>query len=144
MSGCCENAGLETSTWREMSESPPERVSQPEPTERAQVWLATRRQQEEQFHAAHREELPPPDSAFLRSQCGPLASAALTALPNCRATLIESQPFRVWLCWPSSPHPSHLPLLPMWPPTGQVWPPSRRLFKGGGVGDERFPVGVHR
>ena len=25
---------------------------------------------------------------------------------------------------PPSPHPSHLPLLPMWPPTGQVWPPS--------------------
>ena len=52
----------------------------------------------EQFHVAHWEELPPPDRALLRSQCGPLASAALTALPICRATLIESQPFRFWLC----------------------------------------------
>ena len=34
--------------------------------------------------------------ALLRSQHGPLASAALTALPTSRATRIDSQPF--WLC----------------------------------------------
>ena len=34
----------------------------------------------------------------MRSQRGPLVSATLTALPTCRATRIESQPFRVWLC----------------------------------------------
>ena len=93
------DAGLETPTWREMSESPPERVSQPEPNGPKFGWQhAANRILEEQCHAAHWEELPPPDRALLRSQCGPLVSAALTALPTCRATLIESQPFRVWLC----------------------------------------------
>ena len=100
------DAGLETPTWREMSESLPERVSQPEPNGPKFGWQhAANRTLEEQFHAAHWEELPPPDKALLRSQCGPLASAALTALPTCRATLSESQPFpRLVVPSPSSPH----------------------------------------
>ena len=39
-----------------------------------------------------------PARALVRSQQGPLASAALTALPTSRATRIDPQPFRVWLC----------------------------------------------
>ena len=38
-----------------------------------------------------------PNQALLRSQRGPLAST-LTALPTSRATRIDPQPFRVWLC----------------------------------------------
>ena len=67
--------------------------------------------------ASHWTELSQPVKALWRSQRGPLASVALTALPTSRATRIEPQPFRIWLS-PSSPAPSsHLPQLPMWPPT---------------------------
>ena len=96
----CERAlhdeGLVTPTWREMSESPPESESQPEPNGPKFGWQhVANRSLEEQFHAAHWEELPPPDRALMRSQRGPLASAALTALPTCRATRTEPQPFGV-------------------------------------------------
>ena len=92
------DAGLSPS-WRDMSESPPRRESQPEPNGVKFGWQgAANMSVEEQFHSRHWEQLPPPDRALIRSQRGPLASAALTALPTCRATRIESQPFRVWLC----------------------------------------------
>ena len=82
-----------------MSESPPRRESQPEPNGPKFGWQhAANMSLEEQFHSRHWEQLPPPDRAFMRSQRGPLASAALTALPTCPATRIESQPFRLWLC----------------------------------------------
>ena len=49
-----------------MSESPPERVSQPEPNLRKFGWHhAANKTLEEQSHAAHWEELPPPDKALL-------------------------------------------------------------------------------
>ena len=84
--------GLETPTWREMSESLPESESQPEPNGPKGWQHAANKSLEEQFHAAHWEELPPPDRAVMRSQRGPMASAVLTALLTCRATRIESQP----------------------------------------------------
>ena len=43
--------------------------------------------------------------ALMRSQHGPLASVALTALPTSRATRIDAQPFRLLLC-----RRLHLPL----------------------------------
>ena len=45
--------------------------------------------------------------AFIRSQCGPLASAPLTALPTSKATRLDPQPFR--LLWCRRLH-THLPL----------------------------------
>ena len=51
--GALHDAGLVTPTWREeMSESPPERVSQPEPNGPKFGWQhAANRTLEEQFHA---------------------------------------------------------------------------------------------
>ena len=122
------DAGLDTPSWREMSESLPRRESQPEPNGPKFGWQhAANMSLEKQFHTTHWEQLPPPDRALMRSQRGPLDSAALTALPTCRATRIESQPFRVWLC-----RRLRLPLPLTWPQTGQVWPPSRSLLEGRG------------
>ena len=75
----------------------------------------------------------------MRSQRGPVGSAALTTLPTCRVTRTESQSTIPRLVVPTRLRlpPSHLPQLPMWAQTGQVWPPSRNLLEGGGVGDER-------
>ena len=69
------DSGLETPTSREMSESPPERVSQLEPNGPKFGWQnAANRFLEEKFHA-HWEELPPLDRALLRPLCGPFCSS---------------------------------------------------------------------
>ena len=65
------DAGLETPSWRETSESPPERESQPEPNGPKFGWQHTaNRSLEEQFHTEHWEQLPPPDRALIGSSHG--------------------------------------------------------------------------
>ena len=73
--------------------------------------------------------------ALLRSQHGPLAFAPLIALPTSKATQVDAQPFRVFLC-----RRLHL-RLPMWPPTRLIWPSSCSVRRGRGVGEKGLPVG---
>ena len=94
----CEHAlvdvGLEIPSWREMSESPPARKAHPQPNGPKFGWQHRANMSlEEQRFATHWAELSQPVKALCRSQRGPLASVALTALPTSRATRIEQQPF---------------------------------------------------
>ena len=101
-----QDAGLEMPPWQ-LAESLPPRQEEPEPTQPHFGWQQrASRKLEEKFL---REEVWPglSDSsrALLRSQHGPLASASLTALPTSKATRVDAQPFRVFLC-----RRLHLPL----------------------------------
>ena len=88
------------------------REQDPEPSQPKAGWQQRATEKLEQKFV--REEVWPvlSDStrALLRSQHGPLASAPLTALPTSKATRLEAQPFRVFLC-----RRLHLPL-PLWSP----------------------------
>ena len=58
-----------------------------------------------------------------------MVSAAPTALPTSRATRINPQPFRVWLCRRLFSH-------------SRCLPPLSNVFKGSCVGLQRFPCGA--
>ena len=111
-------AGLEIPSWRELAETPPERVAEPEPNQPKFGWQqkATQQLQQQYIREEVWPELGDPARALLRSQHGPLASAPLTALPTSRATRIDAQPFRLRVGDSTSPSldSTHLP---MWPPT---------------------------
>ena len=91
----CEHAlveaGLEIPSWREMSESPTAREAHPEPNGPKFGWQHRANMSlEEQRFAPHQAELSQPVKALWRSQRGPLAPVALTALPTSRATRIAN------------------------------------------------------
>ena len=101
------DAGLEIPHWQELPDSPLPQEQDPEPSQPKAGWQQRATEKLEQKFV--REEVWPllTDStrALLRSQHGPLASAPLTALPTSKATRLEAQPFRVFLC-----RRLHLPL----------------------------------
>ena len=101
------DAGLEVPQWQVLADSPPPRDDEPEPTLPKVGWQQQATKKLEQKFI--REEVWPAlgDSAraLVRSQRGPLASAPLTSLPTSRATRLDAQPFRVFLC-----RRLHLPL----------------------------------
>ena len=113
-------AGLPNPSWIELAATPPSAVTDPEPTgPKFGRQLKASRHLQEKFHLdVVWPSLSDSERAMLRSQHGPLASAALTALPTSGATKIAAQPFRLLLCRtspsPIAPFFSHLP---MWPPT---------------------------
>ena len=100
------DAGLEVPQWQVLADSPPPRDDEPEPTLPKVGWQQQATKKLEQKFV--REEVWPAmgDSAraLVRSQRGPL-SAPLTSLPTSRATRLDAQPFRVFLC-----RRLHLPL----------------------------------
>ena len=67
---------------------------------RTQFWWQHRAAScwEEQFLTTLWPTFTNAQKALLRSQRGPLASEALTVSPTSRATRMEPQPFRLWLC----------------------------------------------
>ena len=94
-------------SWTELSLTPPEGLEDPEPNQPRHGWQqkATRQLEEGFCTRVVWPRLNDSRRALLRSQHGPLASAAFTALPTSRATRIDPQPFRLLLC-----RRLHLPL----------------------------------
>ena len=84
-----EEAGLALPSWTELSHSPP-----PAEADSAQpTTTAGSRWTDNWRRGSCRPGLTNSRRALMRSQHGPLASAALTALPSSRATRIGCQPF---------------------------------------------------
>ena len=93
-------AGFEVPPWTVLSDSTTvARADSPEPSEPKFGWQhKATRCVHQQFHdTIYWPELSDPERALMRSQHGPLASAALTAVPTNRMTRIEAQPFRLLL-----------------------------------------------
>ena len=92
------DAGLEIPHWQVLPDSPLPREQDPEPSQPKAGWQRAI-ELEQKFV---REEVWPAlgdnTKALIRSQHGPLASTSLTALPTSKATRLEAQPFRVFLC----------------------------------------------
>ena len=104
---CFRSVRVEIPHWQELADSPFPREQDPKPSQSEAGWQERATEKLEQKFV--REEVWPvlSDStrALVRSQHGPLASAPLTALPTSKATRLEAQPFRVFLC-----RRLHLPL----------------------------------
>ena len=98
--GTLEEAGLEIPSWRTLADTPPQREDGAEPAEPKVGWQhrATRCLEDQHLRVQLWPTLTDPVRTLMRSQCGPLASAALTVLPTSRATRLDPQPFRMWLC----------------------------------------------
>ena len=93
-------AGFEVSPWTVLRDSTTvARADSPEPSEPKFGWQhKATRCVHQQFHdTVYWPELSDPERALMRSQHGPLSSAALTAVPTNRMTRIEAQPFRLLL-----------------------------------------------
>ena len=102
-----EEAGLTVPSWTVLLQTRPQVEEDPEPNQPKQGWQqkATRELETKFSRDVVWPCLSDPRRAMMRSQHGPLASAALTALPTSRAMRIDPQPFRVLLC-----RRLHLPL----------------------------------
>ena len=87
----------DTPTWRVLTDTRPTGDLQPEPAEPKFGWQHRAAScLEEQFLTTFWPTFTDAQKALLRSQRGPLASAALTVSPTSRATHIKPQPFRLW------------------------------------------------
>ena len=131
------------SPWQELVDSSPPRKEEPEPTQPQVGWQQrASRKLEEKFLREEWPGLSNSSRALLRSQHGPLASAQLTALPTSKATRVDAQPFRVFLC-----RRLHLPLpLSMRAcrcgrQLDNFLPSSCSVRRGRGVGEKGLPVG---
>ena len=84
-------AGFAVPSWAELSFSPPPAEAEPEPNQPRHSWQqkATRQLETRFVSDVVWPGLTDARRALLRSQHGPLASAALTALPSSRATRID-------------------------------------------------------
>ena len=100
-------AGLDVPSWNDLSLPRPVEEAELEPNQPEFGWQQqASKQMEKKFVSDHLwPRFDNAQRALMRSQCGPLASASLTALPTSRATRIDPQPFRLFLC-----RRLHLPL----------------------------------
>ena len=112
--GTLEEAGLEIPSWRTLADTPPQREGGAEPAEPKVGWQhrATRCLEDQHLRVQLWPTLTDPVRALMlmRSQCGPLASAALTALPTSRATRLDNH--SACGCVDASSSHSHCPLAP--------------------------------
>ena len=118
------NAGFEMPPWRLLAQDEEVvRADDPEPNEPkfGSQQKANRALHKKFCQEVHLPRLSELERAMMRSQHGPLASSALTAVrgsAKTSGTLI-------------APVLTHLP---MWPPTRSSWPPSRSVLRGRGSG----------
>ena len=100
-------AGLDVPSWNDLSLPRPVEEAELEPNQPKFGWqLQASKQMEKKFVSDHLwPRFDNTQRALMRSQCSPLASTSLTALPTSRATRIDPQPFRLFLC-----RRLHLPL----------------------------------
>ena len=91
------DAGLDVPSWNDLSLPRPVEEPELEPNQPKFGWQQqASRQMEKKFVSDHLwPRFDNGQRASMRSQCGPLASASLTALPTSRATRIDPQPFRL-------------------------------------------------
>ena len=101
------DAGLAVPPWDELADTPLRRKEEPEPSQPKMGWQqrAFWKLEAKFLHDSVWPALDDSARALFRSQCGPLASAPLTALPTSKATRLDPQPFRLLLC-----RRLHLPL----------------------------------
>ena len=85
--------------WRDLAVVVPDRVEDVEPNQPKFGWQQCASRSLETKHLNERvwPGMLDAERALLRSQRGPLASAAVTALPTSRATRMDGQPFRILL-----------------------------------------------
>ena len=78
----------------------PRREEEPETSQPKMEWQqrASRKLEAKFIHDSVWPALDDSARALIRSQCGPLASAPLTALPTSKATRLDPQLFRLLLC----------------------------------------------
>ena len=113
-------AGLEIPSWRELAETPPERVAEPEPNQPKFGWQqkATQQLQQQYLREEVWPELGDPARALLRSQHGPFGVSSSHRFAHVKG----HQDRRAAIPSPSvsaTPPPPSLDSthLPMWPPT---------------------------
>ena len=100
------DAGLDVPSWNDLSLPRPVEEAELEPNQPKFGWQQQASRMEKKFVSDHIwSRFDNAQRALMRSQCGPLASASLTALPTSKATRIDPQPFRLVLC-----RRLHLPL----------------------------------
>ena len=107
--------------WRDLAVVVPDPAEEVEPNQPKFGWQQCASRSLETKHLNERvwPGMTDAERALLRSQRGPLASAAVTALPTSRATRMDGQPFRILLLrrlrlpLPLSSHTCRK----MWPPT---------------------------
>ena len=129
-------AGLDVPSWNELSlPSPVEELAELEPNQPKLGWQQkTARQTEQKFVTDHWwPRLDNSRRALMRSQRG---HSQLFRRPGPRG-LTRSLSDSCCAAVPLAP-PLVSPHLLMWPPSRPVWPPSRSVFRGRGVGEERF------
>ena len=136
------DAGLAVPPWDELAYTQPRREEEPQPSQPKTGWQqrASRKLEAKFLHDSVWPALDDSARALIRSQCGPLASAPLTALPTSKATMLDPQFFRLLLC-----RRLHLPL-PLSMRTcrcgrqlDMFWPSSCSVCCGRGSGEEGVP-----
>ena len=93
-------AGFDVPSWNDLSLPRPVEEAELEPNQPKFGWQQqASKQMEKKFVSDHFwPRFDNAQRALMRFQCGPLVLASLTALPASRATRIDPQPFRLFLC----------------------------------------------